>query len=193
MERTFLPTIELNDIILREVVTKDYLDMFEYGSDIEVVMFLSWGPFIKKKEAKKAIKKVFLTRPKRGLPVGYAIIDKANGKMIGTIDYHTKYSGNMVEIGYVLNRSYWNKGIVTKALKEVIRIGFEVLGYDALIIKHSRRNNASKRVIEKNDFNYYETREKEFFNRLFKDFEDVLVYKMTLHDYYEKKGEENAS
>ena len=187
-----LPSVDLGDIILREIESSDYLGLYEYGCDFDVVRFLSWGPYVSPREAKEAIKKRFLKRPKYGLPIGYAIIHKADNKMIGTIDYHTIRGYKTVEIGYVINKDYWNRGIVTRALNKVIEIGFEHLGYEKLIIKHSDNNIASRRVIERNRFRYTHKQEREFYNRLFRVFEDVWCYEMTRSEYdgIKSKGNE---
>ncbi len=150
-----MPDIDLGDVILRTIKKSDYKDMFEYGSDPDVTKWLSWGPMISIVEAKKSIKEVFFPRVKRGLPIGYAIIFKENNKMIGTIDYHARLeTRNAAEIGYCLNKDYWGKGIMTKALKKMIEIGFEYLLYDVIIIKHLHDNIGSMRVIVKNGFKF---------------------------------------
>ncbi len=150
-----MPEIDLGDVMLRTIKKSDFKDMYEYGSDPEVTKWLSWGPMHRIFEAKKSIKEVFLPRIKRGLPVGYAIVYQANQKMIGTIDFHAKLvTRNAAEIGYCLNRNYWGRGIMTKALKKMIEIGFDDLGYDVIVIKHLHDNIASKRVIEKCGFKF---------------------------------------
>lgn len=150
-----MPEVDLGDVILRTIKKSDYKDMFEYGSDPEVTKWLSWGPMVSPLEAKRSIRDVFFPRLRNGLPIGYAIIDKALYKMIGTIDFHAKMeSRNAAEIGYCLNRYFWRRGIMTKALKAVIDIGFNHLAYDVIIIKHLHDNVASKRVIEKAGFKF---------------------------------------
>lgn len=149
MLRTDLPDVNLGRYELRTVVREDYLDYFEIGKDEETCRHLSWGPFMKPKEALWCIDEIFLKRPEAGLPVGYAIIDKQNEyKMIGMIDFHTYYEGiNTAEIGYILNRSYWNKGIMKRCLKEMTKIGFEHLLLDKILVGHTLGNQASKQVI----------------------------------------------
>ena len=175
--------------MLRDIELKDFLDMYEYGSDMKVVENLSWGPFKDKKEAYDSIKTYFLSRPMRGLPVGYAIIDLSNQKMIGTIDFHTVYEGNKAEIGYALNYLYWKKGIMSKALSKILSIGFFQLNYDSIIIKHVESNIGSKRVIEKNKFVLKEVIPKGNFNRFKNAFDNVYLYEMTKKEYeYDHKS-----
>lgn len=148
-----MPEVIFDNYMLRTIHKKDYRDMYDYGKDQEVTQFLTWGPFKKPSEAKKAIKYIFYPRVNKGLPRGYAIIDLTLNKMIGTIDFHTKKPGeNGAEIGYVIHKDYWNKGIMTKALDAIIKIGFDYLEYDIIRIKHMKSNMASQKVIEKNHF-----------------------------------------
>jgi [ribosomal protein S5]-alanine N-acetyltransferase len=153
-----MPEIQIGDYRLRNVKKSDYVDMFDYGSDPLVTRYLNWGPFTHENEAKRSISGIFMARPAKGLPIGYAIVDTLNGKMIGTIDFHSPdRRQQVVEIGFVLNRAYWNKGIMTNALKAIIPIGFHHLGYQRLKIRHLIHNVQSQRVIEKAGFTYVST------------------------------------
>ncbi len=148
-----IPKIDLGDIYLRAIEPGDYLDMFEYGKDSEVTKFLTWDSYETVDEAILAIKRVFLQRPKMSLPMAHAIIHKNNNKMIGTCDFFMiDWEKREGEIGYVLNREYWNKGFMTKTLCAVMNYGFRYLKLRTIIIKHLKENVASQRVIEKCGF-----------------------------------------
>ncbi len=155
-----MPIIDCDDFILRQVEYNDYFDMFEYGSNKENVEFLPWGPYENVDNAIWSIENVFLSRPERGLPIGHAIVWKENNKMIGTCDVHTlNRDEGYAEIGYVLNKEYWGRGIATKACKAVINYAFNYLGVSKIEIAHHKDNLSSKRVIEKCGFKYLENRE----------------------------------
>ena len=67
------------------------------------------------------------------------------------------------EIGYVLSRDYWGRGLMPEAVKEVIRWLFETVKLDFIMIGHFDWNSQSRRVIEKCGFRYvkqttYQTR-----------------------------------
>ena len=158
----------------------DDKDMFEYGSDQEVVKFLSWGPHETVADARYAIKEYFLMRPKKGLPVGYAIVDTKDNKMIGTIDYHTLVAPDVAELGYVLNRKYWNKGIMSLVINEVIKVGFHTLGYKKITIRHLVDNIASQKVIEKAGFKY--VKEGETYDRFTGGTKKTRDYELTQED-----------
>ena len=150
-----IPVIDLGDIVLRAVEYDDYRDMFEYGSDDEVTKMLNWDSYRTVQDAKDAVNNVFLTRPSKGTPSAYAIIHKEDNKMIGTCDFfRVDWEKESGEIGYCLNRDYWNRGYITKSCKAVIEFGFNYLGLNKIEIGHMKDNIGSKRVIEKCGFKY---------------------------------------
>jgi ribosomal-protein-alanine N-acetyltransferase len=180
-----MPKIDLGDVMLRTIHTRDTKDLFEYGSDPRVTKHLNWGPFIMEVEARKSITKIFYPRIKDGLPIGYAIIDKKTSKMIGTIDFHSKIKEvNGAEIGFALHYDYWNKGIMTKCLKTMIDIGFNHLNYDFIKIAHLKMNESSQKVINKVGFKYVRTEPYEIEKRteILKD--DLLIYEFKKEDYH---------
>lgn len=180
-----MPDIDLGDYILRTIHIRDYKDMYDYGRDQEVTKYLSWGPFEHPKEAKSAIRDIFYPRWHQGLPRGYAIIDKTNEKMIGTIDFHTKpIDLNGAEVGYVIHKDYWNQGIMTNALQQLIKIGFEYLGYDVIWIKHLKQNIASQKVIEKTPFIWIKTEKTRVQKRGYTLEDDLLIYELTKERYH---------
>jgi len=150
-----LPIIELDRIILRPITMEDCNDLFEYANDNEVSKYLPWTPHKDIEESKNVIRR-FLEKPiNKNLYVSPAIVYKENNKMIGVcefvkIDWET-LTGS---IGYVINRDYWGRGIMTEACGAIIRLGFEYLELEKIVISHLKGNIGSKRVIEKNGFKY---------------------------------------
>lgn len=150
---TNIPVIDCGDFYLRALKLNDAVDMFEYARDDETTEKLSWPSHKDLDETKQCIKDNFLNRPEYGVPSAYAIVLKENDKMIGTCDFWmVNFRNNYGEIGYVLNKKYWGRGITTGALKELIKFGFEYLGLERIQIAHETQNIASQRVIEKCDF-----------------------------------------
>lgn len=179
-----MPKVIFGQYMLRTIKKSDYKDMFEYGKDNDVTKYLNWGPMVLPVEAKRSIKGIFYPRLKYELPRGYAIVDIKKNKMIGTVDFHSKIEDKKIaEIGYVLHKDYWHQGIMSKAVEELITIGFNHLGYEKIIVKHLSQNMGSKKVIVKNDFKFIH---KEAYilkknNQTIKD--DMLTYEITKEDY----------
>ncbi len=153
--RVTLPVISMGKYTLRELRLDDYLDYYEIGSDQITTSYVSWETFKKPTDALYVFENIFLKRPSNGLPVGYAICLKSEDKLIGIIDYHTYFSNiNCAEVGYILNRKYWNMGIMSKALKCVVDVGFNYLDLDKIVIGHAENNIGSQKVILNNHFQF---------------------------------------
>ncbi|MGB7595286.1 MAG: GNAT family N-acetyltransferase [Erysipelotrichaceae bacterium] len=147
-----VPIIETKRLILRPIQIEDANDLFAYASDEEVVRLLSWPKHENVQRSETSIREHFLTRPERGIPEAYAIIHKADDKMIGTLDVHTVRFGDVGEIGYVLNRNYHNQGLMSEALVAALPVWFHICGFRRLEIMHNEINIGSRRVIEKAGF-----------------------------------------
>lgn len=65
------------------------------------------------------------------------------------------------EIGYVLSKAYWGKGLMPEVVNAVIRFYFDKYKLDTFSIAHFSSNNQSKRVIEKCGFTF--VKESEYF------------------------------
>jgi ribosomal-protein-alanine N-acetyltransferase len=73
--------------------------------------------------------------------------------MIGTCDvFSVDWDHGIGEIGYVMHRSYWGRGYMTRVLQAVIAFAFEYLGLERIDIRHHPDNIGSRRVIEKCGF-----------------------------------------
>ncbi|MBR3348928.1 MAG: GNAT family N-acetyltransferase, partial [Solobacterium sp.] len=59
------------------------------------------------------------------------------------------------EIGYVLSKEYWGRGMMPEAVKEVIRWLFEEMDLDMIFCGHFLWNTQSARVMEKCGFVHY--------------------------------------
>ncbi len=182
--KTIMPIIQLKKVFLRDIVKSDAADYFAFGSRFEVCQYMTWGPFKSVEETEKFIEKVYLTRPKNGLPVGYAIVLKKNNQMIGTIDFHTyDFYYNTCEIGFSLSNDYWNQGIMTACLKEMIRLAFSYMNFDHLKIGHIVENYASMRVIKKCGFKYEKINRNAFYDKRVGRYYDIMYYYLDKIDY----------
>jgi ribosomal-protein-alanine N-acetyltransferase len=59
-----------------------------------------------------------------------------------------------VEVGYVLAKAYWGRGLATEAARASRDYGFDTLGFDRLISVIRPDNLASQRVADKNGMRY---------------------------------------
>ena len=144
-----MPTLETPRLLLRKVAMADARDLFIYGRDPEVARHVLWEPYRTEADARAYVR--FLQRQYRGdQPSSWGIVYKIENRMIGTIGFMWRNQDhNSAEIGYSLARPYWNRGIMSEALREALRFGFERLGLHRIEAQHESDNPASGRVMEK--------------------------------------------
>ncbi len=61
------------------------------------------------------------------------------------------------EIGYVLAKDCWGRGLMPEAVRAAIRYLFDDVGLDFITVGHFEHNARSRRVIEKCGFRYVKT------------------------------------
>lgn len=183
-----IPTLETDRLIIRKFTETDIDDFYEYVSDDEVTRYLLWDTYKNKDVAREYIASI-IEKYNRYELAPWGIELKENSKLVGSIDFvKYDYKNFSAEIGYVLNRNYWNKGIMTEALKTIIKFGFEEMNLIRIEMRHNVMNIGSERVIQKNGLKYEGTlRKKEF---LKKEFVDVKYYSILKEEFYNKANDE---
>ena len=61
-----------------------------------------------------------------------------------------------IEVGYLLGRDYWGRGLATEAAQTSVQFGFEDLGIETIVGIVHPENIASQRVLEKAGLAYVE-------------------------------------
>lgn len=170
--------IETQRLILRAFTQDDLNDFYEYAS-VEGVGEMAGWKHHESVEKSQEILNIFINEDKT-----FAICLKQNNKVIGSLGIEkygleeklTEFNGYQGrEIGFVLSKDYWGKGIMVEAVNAVINYLFNELNFDFLICGYYLFNNQSKRVQEKCGFKPYrkietttrmETKEKTILNLL---------------------------
>lgn len=150
--------LETQRLILREFKEEDLTDFYEYASVDGVGEMAGWSHH-ENIETTKEILNSFINDNKV-----FAIVYKENNKVIGSLGVE-KYGmedkldefKNLYgrEIGYVLSKDYWGKGLMKEAVKCVINYLFDECNLDFIICGYYLFNNQSKRVQEKCGFKPY--------------------------------------
>lgn len=136
--------LETERLILRPVTLADAEAMFAYVSDEENTR---WNFPANKtlEETKAAIKNIYLKTP-----LGrYGMVLKSTNAFIGTIDLMNFSDEKMAELGYIINKKYWNQGLATEASQKLIALCFEKLGLEEVHGYCALNNPASAYVLEK--------------------------------------------
>ena len=144
-----LPTLETERLILRKVTKEEIEDMYLYGSDEEVSKYVTWNTHETIADTKGFVEFV-LNKYENKQVSPWGIEYKENGKFIGTIDFvWWQPNHKIAEIGYVISRDYWGKGLTTEVAKELVKFGFEEMDLVRVQARCDLENIASARVMEK--------------------------------------------
>lgn len=142
--------LETERLILRRFKITDADDMFEnYASNDNVTKYMTWETH-KDIDATKEYLQSLTKSYSNSKFFDWAIELKSENKVIGSIGAK-KPDENLskIEIGYCIGEKWWNHGIVTEALKEIIRFLFEEVDVNRIEAYHDIRNPASGRVMQK--------------------------------------------
>lgn len=150
--------IETQRLVLRPFKQTDLEDFYEYASVEGVGEMAGWKHHESIDESRK-IMNSFIDNDKV-----FAICLKENNKVIGTVgiekygmeDKLTEFSDYYGrELGYVLSKEHWGKGLMPEAVKAIIDYLFGELNYDFLLCGYYNFNERSKRVQIKCGFKPY--------------------------------------
>ena len=147
--------IETERLILRPWRQTDLDDFYAYARVEGVGEMAGWAHH-QNKEVSQSILNSFIEHKKT-----FALELKETGQVIGSLgiegfkeeDFlNSELQGR--EIGYVLSKDHWGKGLMPEAVCAVIEYCFQALRYDFLLCGHFVRNDQSRRVIEKTGFSF---------------------------------------
>lgn len=151
--------LETVRLILRPWREEDLDDLYAYASQPGVGEMAGWAHH-ESRDVSKKILDLFIAQKKT-----YALELKETGRVIGSLGVEELAVEEFDlpdckgrELGYVLGKPWWGKGLMPEAVKAVVDHCFSVLGCDFLTCCHFQYNDRSRRVIEKAGFRF----EKEF-------------------------------
>lgn len=151
-------TIETKRLILRPFRPTDLDDFYRYASVEGVGEMAGWKHHESMDETRKILN-LFIDNDNV-----FAICLKENDRVIGSLGVEkygleeklTEFDGYYGrELGYVLSKDFWGRGLVPEAVTAVIEYLFHELSYDFLLCGYYNFNERSRRVQEKCGFKPY--------------------------------------
>src|SRR5213080_5176214 len=141
--------LETSRLILRPFAADDLDRMAELMANKDFMRF-SMGPMTRE-QVQGFLDKV-MGWDRDGLPSQFAMIVRSSGTLAGYCGFfHHEVDGKMeIEIGYRLQRDFWNRGLTTEAARAARDHGFRDLMLERVISLIHPENLPSRRVAEKN-------------------------------------------
>ncbi len=150
-------TLRTERLTLRPWRETDLQDLYEYARVDGVGQMAGWTPHRDIGESREILdmfireKKTFALEYE-GKAVGSLGIEMYNEKLYPELD---ALRGR--EIGYVLSKDYWGRGLMPEAVRAAIGYLFDDVKLDFILVGHFDWNRQSARVIEKCGFRYIRT------------------------------------
>lgn len=133
-------------ISIRKLTMEDSVTTFAYSSDAENVFYMLNSPFLTLEETVKFLAKC-IAEYKKEKPkyLSYAVIYEGVhvGEVFASID------GNVADIGWLIDKHYWGKGIATCGASLLVEHLKKELGILHFVAYCDARNIQSKRIMEK--------------------------------------------
>ena len=149
--------LETDRLRLRPWEETDAPSLYECAKDPRVGPAAGWSAHPDAEHSLNTIRK-FLSSEGT-----FAITLKDNGIAIGAVGLSFRSTSKIdigddeANVGYWIGVPFWNRGLVTEAVHELMRYAFEDLGISVLWCGYFDGNERSKRVQEKCGFRYHHT------------------------------------
>ena len=159
------PVIETNRLIIRLIEKSDLPALFAVNGDDEVFRYSPRESWKTPADGDAWFAKIMSHR-ETGATMQFVIVLRDGGRPIGTLAvFHFEESVGSAEIGYVLGREHWGKGLMTEVLSAFVEFAFETLGLKRLEAELDPRNLASAKVLERVGFSNEGRRRRNYFSK----------------------------
>ena len=172
--------LESNRLYFRYLTMEDFDNLSKILSDKETMMFYP-KPY-DEKGVKKWIEWCIGCYKKRGFGL-FAVILKSTGEFIGDagITLQEINGKEVFEIGYHINKNFWNNGYATEAARYFKDYFFNNTNYDEVYSYMNIDNIASRKVAENNDMNLVDS----YFDKKWN--EHLVSYSITRKEWLKNK------
>lgn len=140
--------LETDRLHLRKIQVDDYKAICEILQDIEVMY--AWEHAFSDQEVSEWIDENIMRYNRDGYSY-WAVIEKDTNQLIGVTGLISEQADNekYVGVGYIYNKSYWNKGYALEGVLACVKYAFEALQLNEVTAQIRPENSSSRKVAEK--------------------------------------------
>lgn len=146
------PVLETKRLIMRPPHREDAEDLAFIANDRAIAEMTSRMPYPYSTNDANAFIEGFENGNNEGCI--YAITVTDTGRLIGMGSVEKRNRFGALEIGYWLGKPYWGKGFATEAASALVDLAFRVTDTDKVLAACRTNNPASRRVLEKQGFQF---------------------------------------
>jgi RimJ/RimL family protein N-acetyltransferase len=140
--------LETERLRLRHFVETDLDSYAPICADAETMRYIGLGMPLSRADAWRSIAMLLGHWQLRGYGM-WAVEDKATGAFLGRIGLHYPEAWPVLEVGWLLDRAHWGRGLATEGGRAAMQFGFERLNLSRISSVIHPLNKASIRVAEK--------------------------------------------
>jgi RimJ/RimL family protein N-acetyltransferase len=177
------PVLYTERLILREITASDAEAIFRVRGDIRVTRLNSGKPMESITEARDLIDKsrrAFLDQ--RRIDWGIVLKSAPQLGLIGRVGFnYWLKQDRRASIGYDLAYIYWGNGIMTEAVRAILKFGFEQMNLNRVEADAAAENVGSIRVLEKTGFQREGLQQEQYFE--WDEFHDLVLFAVLRKEY----------
>jgi ribosomal-protein-alanine N-acetyltransferase len=144
--------LETERLLFRKHEPQDEADFVAMHTDPEVRRYMG-GQAWPLEKALLRFRDEYLGRPTKTFGL-WATILKKEAKYIGSCGIRTGKNETETNLGYILARPYWRRGLASEAVKAFIEVAFTRVRSARLLADVEKGNDASEHILQKFGFNY---------------------------------------
>lgn len=145
--------IQTERLEIRDFLSEDFAAVHAYASDPLVTRYTSFGPNTEEETREFLVRAAAeaVERPRRAFQL--AILHRESGDLVGTCGlFRRREAYREYEVGYVLHRAWWGRGIAPEAVRALVGRGFRELQAHRIIAHVDPENEASRRLLARLGF-----------------------------------------
>lgn len=141
-----------NRFLLRQLDIDDCSNVFRILKDKDTRRYLNI-PNIREEEQVRELLDDYLKGYSEGSKYPFAIVGRNDGKFVGVFLIKVDlFDEDCYEYTVYIDKSFWNQGVYSEVLPEMVRYSFEVIGTGNFRGFVMENNKASAHVLTKNGF-----------------------------------------
>jgi len=150
--------LETSRLILREIETEDFGDLFRMNSDPQIMKYVGDGSTRNHGQMLRELDILmshYVRKPGLGI---WATILKENNTFVGASGLVHYDNTPEIEVGYRMLKEHWNNGYATEAAFGLLNYGFTSLRLKKIVSSAHVDNAPSRKVMEKIGMKYIDNR-----------------------------------
>ncbi len=150
--RRAFPVLETERLVLRAPRRADARALLDAWRDADTMRYFGAEPLARIRDALDQIRD-FTEETAAGDGIRWTLTERGQDEYIGDIGYFDHVpEHSRAEVGFILARPYWRRGLMTEALAAVLDYGFEAMRLHRVEALVDPRNGRSLRTLERAGF-----------------------------------------